>query len=170
MVNPINNALPELIGRSNAVKPAGKSPGQPAQAARDRVDFGGSKISQGQSLQIVTDRALEKLRSVVSEARAELGLPEDADLDTSPEATANRIADFALNFFSKYAENNDLADDEEGRAQFAEFIGGAIKQGISEARDILGSLQALSPDVESGIDKTSDIIQQRLDDFVANGL
>ena len=136
---------------------------------QDRVSFGAKPLSAADSQRVVLDRAFEKLRGVVSEARAALGLPEDAVIDTSPEATGNRIADFALGFFSKYAENHGLADDEAGRKAYADFIGGAIAQGISEARGILDSLNALNGDVSGNIDKTAEHIQSRLDDFIRNG-
>ena len=138
---------------------------------QDRVDFGGgAPLSENNIQDIVVERALDKLRAVVADAKAELNLPEESALDTSPEATATRIADFALGFFSKYAENNDLEDNEEGRAQFAQFIGEAINAGIGEARDILSALKVLNPQVDNNIDATAQIIQSRLDDFVANGL
>ena len=170
MVQNVNAAVQNL--------PAGERSSQPrpailqSQTKSSRVDsFSFSaKISFSQSQSIVVDRAFEQLRAVVEEARAELGIPEGEVLDTSPEATANRIADFALNFFSQYAENNGRADDEAGRSQFADFIGDAITQGIDEARGILTALSALDPEIESGIDQTADYIQGRLDDFVTNGL
>lgn len=137
----------------------------------DTVSLGtGESISTRQAMEIVVERAMEKLRAVVDNAREELGIPEGAVIDTSPEATAGRIVDFALGFFSKYAEEHGLNDDEEGRKQFADFIGGAIQQGIGEARSILTALSALNPEIEKGISSTWDIIQQRLNDFVANGL
>ena len=135
----------------------------------DSVSFNAS-ISLRQSQDIVVNRAFEQLRAVVDEARAALGIPEGQETDTSAGGTANRIADFALNFFSKYAENNGLADDEAGRAQFADFIGGAINQGIDEARGILEALNALNPEVNTGIDQIGELIQGRLKDFVTNGL
>ncbi len=121
-------------------------------------------------MNIVVERALDKLRGVVTQAREELGLPENAVLDTSPEATADRIATFALGAWVKYAERHNLEDTEENRKAFADFIGGAINQGISEARGILGSLNALTDEVDGNITKTSDIIQRRLQDFIINGL
>ena len=137
---------------------------------KDVVNIGGnSKLSVEDTMKVVYERAMDKLKAVVDAARGELGLSENEPLDTSPDATANRIADFALNFFAQYAENNDLANDEEGRQQFVDFIGAAITQGIDEARGILDSLQALNGDVSSNIDNTASIIQQRLDDFVLNG-
>lgn len=168
MVNPVNPAGSSseqvFFPKRGKLLPQDLRTGQ-----KDSVSFGNSKVSSREALQIVTERSLERLRAVVSDARAELGLPQDAVIDTSPEATANRILGFALNFFGKFAENNGLEDNEEGRRQFANFIGRAINQGISEARDILGALQALSPNVTANIDKTANFIQQGLDNFILNG-
>ena len=164
-------AAPLNSGRATEAKllPAGDSP-KPKKSAADSVALGtGQKVSSAQAQNILTERAYEKLRAVVSEARAELGLPEGGELDTSPEATANRIADFALGFFGKYAENNSLTNDEEGRRQYVGFIGKAVAQGIDEARGILGALNALNGDIAGNIDKTADVIQQRFEDFIANG-
>lgn len=140
------------------------------EARIDVLTFSTNAVSTTEAQEIVLNRAFEKLRAVVAEAREALGIPQGQEVDTSPEATANRIADFALNFFSAYAENNGLANDEEGRAQFADFIGGAIAKGIEEARGILTALSALNPDTESSIDQIASLVQARLDAFIANGL
>jgi len=135
--------------------------------AGDRVDLGQQALSSAQAMNIVMERALDKLRGVVDEARAQLGIPEDAVLDTSPEATANRIADFALGVFGVWRKNHDELAEEDARKQFASFIGGAIQQGIQEARGILTALNALNGEVDTNINTTWDIIQQRLSDFVS---
>ena len=115
----------------------------PLETARDAVEIGkGKPLSNDQSIQVVLERAMEKLRAVVDQARAELGLPEGAVIDTSPESTAQRIAD---------------------------FIGGAIQQGIEEARGILTALNSLNGDVDNNINKTWEVIQNRLTGFVKNG-
>lgn len=134
----------------------------------------GDSLSTDESMGIVVERAMDKLRQIVSDARAALGLPEDdsestgAMLDTSPDATANRIADFALSAFSAWRKQHTDFSDDEARQQFSDFIGGAIQDGIQEARDILKAVNALTGEVDSNIDTTWGIIQQRLDDFVAN--
>ena len=130
----------------------------------------GKPATATQALDVVRERAFEQLRSVVKDARAALGIPEGQTIDTTPSATADRIVNFALQFFSKFADNNGLADDEDGRRKYADFIGGAINQGISEARDILQGLQVLSGGVNDQIDETANLITKSLDDFVANGL
>ncbi|MBX3178569.1 MAG: DUF5610 domain-containing protein [Candidatus Hydrogenedentes bacterium] len=140
------------------------------EARIDVVTFGTNAVSNTEAQEIVLNRAFEKLRAVVAEAREALGIPEGEAVDTSPEATANRIADFALNFFSAYARNNGLDDNEEGRARFADFIGGAIAKGIEEARGILNALAALNPETESSIDQIASLVRARLDAFIANGL
>ena len=133
----------------------------------DRVDLGQRALSSAQAMNIVMERALDKLRGVVGDARAQLGLPEDAVLDTSPEATANRIADFALGAFGVWQKNHGDLVEEDAREQFASFIGGAIQQGIQEARGILSALNALNGEVDTNINTTWDIIQQRLSEFVS---
>lgn len=145
----------------------------PARAAAraDEVAFGqGGRLSDEERTKLVVERALARLRSVVDDAKEELGIEEGSPLDISPEATAGRIVGFALGFFDKYAKQNGLEDNEEGRRQFADFIGGAISQGIDEARGILGALNALDPDTGANIDKTASIISSRLEEFVKKGL
>ena len=132
---------------------------------RDIVQFGGQGLSNDESMQIIFERAMDKLRGVVDAARAELGVPEGATLDTSPEATAGRIVDFALGNFGHFYDNHPELSEEEARVQFADFIGGAINQGIQEASGILAALNALNPDVESMIETISGIINERLAAF-----
>ena len=129
----------------------------------DIVSVGSNPLTDADSLRVILEQALEKLQSVVGEARAALGIPEGAIIDTSPEATADRIADFALGFFDQFQENNPELNEEDARAAFVDLIGGAIQQGIDEARDILSALNALNGETDTNIGTIEQIIQQRLD-------
>lgn len=135
----------------------------------DSAVFGSRGLSAGESSNMVLERAYGHLRALVGDARAELGIPEDAVIDTSPEATANRIADFALGFFDKFRENHADLNEDDAKQAFVDLIGGAIQQGIQEARDILTALDSLNPEVDTNIDSIWEVIQQRLDAFLANG-
>ncbi len=136
----------------------------------DRLDIGRTgALTNDQAMNIVLERAMEKLRGVVDQAKAELGIPAGQTLDTSPEATATRIVEFALGFFENYASRHKLNDDEEGRAAYVEFISKAVYKGIDEARGILNALNALNPDVNGNIDKTTDLINQQFERFIVNG-
>lgn len=132
----------------------------------DTAIFGSTSITYEESITIVLDRSYARLQDVVGDARAALGLSTDQAIDTSPEATANRIADFALNFFAQYVENHPELADADAKQAFVDFIGQAIAQGIEEARGILDSLNALNPQINSSIDSISEVIQQRLDAFL----
>jgi len=147
--------------------------GPPNEAAPDRstapasiLEFSSGKVNSKQSINMVLERAYDKLRGVVGDARAALGIPEGAVLDTSNEATANRIADFALGAFDKYRKNHAELSDDEAKAQFVEFIGAAIEEGVNQARDILSALSSLTPEVDKNINSILDIIRQRLDAFL----
>jgi hypothetical protein len=140
---------------------------------RDVLDLGsGGDLSETETTGIIYERAMAKLKAVVEEARAQLGLAEGEVIDTSAEATAQRIADFAIGAFEVWRSHSgrDQLSDEDARAQFAEFIGAAVTQGIDEARGILGALNALNPDVTDKIDSIASLVQARLDAFVANGV
>jgi hypothetical protein len=135
----------------------------------DILDIGQSaKEAAENAPAIVSERAIMRIRAVVEEARTQLGIPEGAELDTSVEGTATRIVDFATGLYDTWRENNAELGEEEARQRFADLIGGAVAQGVSEARDILSSLQALSPDIDQKVTDIADLVQQRIAQFAAN--
>lgn len=140
------------------------------ESSTDTLSLGkGEAVDTNQAMNVVLERAMDKLRSVVSDARQALGMADNAQIDTSPEATASRIADFALGMFDKWRGQHTGLSDDDARQQFADYIGNAIQDGIEEARGILTSLNALNGEVDTNINKTWENVQQRLKDFVSNG-
>lgn len=141
------------------------------EGSKDILDLGkGEPLTGDQAMNVVLNRAMDKLRAVVSDAKKALGIDENATIDTSPEATGNRIADFALSAFDQWSKRHSDLSADDARKQFADFIGAAVQQGISEARGILGSLNALTDTVDSNINSTWDVVNKRLQDFVANNV
>ena len=116
-----------------------------------------------------SQKDLQNLESLVESAKADLGVSPDTSFDVTPEATANRIVDFALLAFSQFQENHTELSEEEVRTEFVEFIGKAIGKGIEEARDILTGLNSLTEEVNADITTTVDIINQRLQGFADQG-
>ena len=112
-----------------------------------------------------SQKDLQNLESLVESAKADLGVSPDTSFDVTPEATANRIVDFALLAFSQFQENHTDLSEEDVRTEFVEFIGKAIGKGVEEARDILTGLNALTEEVDADITTTVDIINQRLQEF-----
>jgi hypothetical protein len=133
----------------------------------DSFQLTGSFSSEN-SLNVVLERSYAQLRAIVGQARDDLNVPQGVSLDLSAEATANRIADFALGAFERFLANHEELGENEARQVFVDLVGGAINQGIEEAREILGTFDALTPEVGAKIDTVSGIIQQRLDSFLGN--
>ncbi len=146
---------------------------QAARSSQDTVSIGGNTlITAKMSIKIVVERSMARIRLVVSNSAEAAGVQGNGQVsahDQSAEAVAGRIADFALGAFEAWWDNHDELGEDEARQQFVDFIGGAIGQGIAEARDILGALNALTPGVDSKISSISEMIQARLDEFAANG-
>jgi len=90
----------------------------------------------------------------------------DAGLDVSPEATADRIVSLSTAFLPQYQEQHPELSDEEARVAFTEIISGGVDTGFSEAREILSGLAVLNGDIASNIDKTYDLVQEKLAAFV----
>ncbi|MCL2917991.1 DUF5610 domain-containing protein [Shewanella litorisediminis] len=111
--------------------------------------------------------AIEAINEQLAPTQGEQAIERLAEegVDTSPEATAGRIVDFATQFFSVYQSQNSSQSFEQQLEGFMGVIGGAIDQGFKEARDILDGLKVLEGDIAAGVDKTYDLVQQGLKDF-----
>lgn len=88
--------------------------------------------------------------------------------DNSPEATAGRIVSLSTAFFSAFQQQHSGLEGDEALNRFMETIKGGIEKGFKEARDILQGLQVLNGDIAANVDKTYELVQKGLDDFVAN--
>ncbi|WNO60217.1 DUF5610 domain-containing protein [Rheinheimera sp. MMS21-TC3] len=89
----------------------------------------------------------------------------DSGIDTSPEATAERIVSFATAFYGKYKEQNPGKSEEENLESFLKVIGGGIEKGFADAKNILKGLQVYEGEVESGVDKTYGLVMDGLASF-----
>ncbi|MDX1392410.1 MAG: DUF5610 domain-containing protein [Rheinheimera sp.] len=89
----------------------------------------------------------------------------DSGIDTSPEATAERIVAFATGFYGRYKELNSGKSEEENLNNFLNIIGGGIDKGFNDAKDILKGLKVYEGEVETGVDKTYSLVMQGLDSF-----
>ncbi len=61
----------------------------------------------------------------------------------------------------------DKEDSEETRKAFADYIGKAVDRGFGDAQKLLG---ALPDSVQSGIQESRKLVDDKLSDFVKNGL
>ena len=137
---------------------------------QDIVQLGSQSMSIELSLEIVVERAQGRVASRmaphVPENAPAWGLRRQMD-DFSPEAVSQRIVDFATGFLGAYLENHGDEPADAATTAFADLIRGAIEEGFDQARDILGAMSALSPEIADSIQQTFDLTMQRLDEFFA---
>lgn len=89
----------------------------------------------------------------------------DNGVDMSPEATADRIVNFATKFFGIHQQQHSGMSLDEQLDSFMGIIGGAIDNGFKEAKDILSGLKVLQGDIADGVDKTYSLVQEGLQAF-----
>jgi len=112
--------------------------------------------------------ALEGINEALKALGVEKTIEDSVDegIDVSPEATADRIVAFSTNFFPLYLEQHPEVDEQEALSKFVDVIGAGIDQGFSEAKDVLSGLNVLEGDIASNIDKTYELVQKGLADFI----
>lgn len=123
--------------------------------------------SGDQSMTLLYRAAIEAINKELAPSMGENAIQTayDNGVDTSPEATAERIVSFATQFFSVHQQQNSNMSLDEQLDSFMNIIGGAIDNGFKEARDILSGLKVLQGDIADGVDKTYGLVQEGLQAF-----
>ena len=130
----------------------------------------GSTIDINYAEQVLQNELGESFANALKEAGIDGQGMEDlfsGAVDFSPEATAQRIVDFATSFLGAFKGNH--ADDD-GNAQidgFSQMIKDAVDEGFQQSRDLLDGIGKISSQVAEGVDRTYNLVMQGLDDFAA---
>ncbi|EJN01216.1 DUF5610 domain-containing protein [Herbaspirillum sp. YR522] len=123
--------------------------------------------SQNDPLALVYKSAIENLNDVLRPELGDNAIEAASSQDNSPEATAGRIVDFITNMFGLFKQNNVDQDDSTNVDDYMSLVLKGVDQGFKEARGILDGLKVLNGDIASNIDKTYELVQKSLADFVA---
>ncbi|MBP0600758.1 DUF5610 domain-containing protein [Herbaspirillum sp. LeCh32-8] len=123
--------------------------------------------SQNDPLALVYKSAIENINDVLRPELGDNAIQNAMSQDNSPEGTAGRIVSFVTNLFELYKQGNVDKDDATNADEYMAKIMKGVDQGFKEARGILDSLNVLNGDIASNIDKTYDLVQKGLADFLA---
>lgn len=123
--------------------------------------------SQNDPLALVYKSAIENINDVLRPQMGDNAIQNAMSQDNSPEGTAGRIVSFITNMFELYKQRNPNKDDATNVDDYMAMIFKGVDQGFKEARGILDSLSVLNGDIASNIDKTYDLVQKSLADFIA---
>ena len=123
--------------------------------------------SNNDSLSLLYKTALDAINAELEPVMGENAAQKiyDSGIDTSPEATADRILAFATGFYSRYKELNPDKTEAENLTAFLDLITPGIEKGFADAKDILKSLKVYEGEVETGVDSTYSLVMQGLDSF-----
>ncbi|WP_206434411.1 DUF5610 domain-containing protein [Iodobacter ciconiae] len=126
-------------------------------------------ISSGDKpMQLLFRTAIDKINEVLKPEFGDDAIKNALGQDNSPEGTAGRIVALSTGFYEAFAKQRPGQDPEKTAEEFTKVIRGGVERGFKEARDILKSLQVLDGTIASNIDKTYDLVQKGLDDFLAS--
>ncbi|WP_166840024.1 DUF5610 domain-containing protein [Rheinheimera pleomorphica] len=123
--------------------------------------------SNNDSLSLLYKTALDAINAELEPVMGENAAQKiyDSGIDTSPEATADRILAFATGFYSRYKELTPDKTEAENLTAFLDLITPGIEKGFADAKDILKSLKVYEGEVETGVDSTYSLVMQGLDSF-----
>lgn len=126
-----------------------------------------SLSSNNDSLSLLYKTALEGINAELEPVLGENAAQKiyDSGIDTSPEATAERIVAFATGFYSRYKALNPGRSEQEQLDNFLKVIGGGIEKGFADAKDILKGLKVYEGEVSEGVDQTYAKVMAGLDSF-----
>lgn len=171
---------PETAGEAkrSGSKMAAEAPQSGSAAAvRDRLNVRILQSSLEVSIQageksqaLVFRSAIDRINELLAPEMGPDAIQGALGEDNSAEATAGRILSLSTGFFETYAAQRPGDDAQEVAKDFVALIRGGFEKGFNDAKDILKGLDVLGGDIESGIMKTFELVQQGLDDFLAGKL
>ena len=151
------------ISENSNIKNKAKDKANKTSKGLDQVDVGMQEVYK--SLTMLADEVLAKLEEILAEDLPD-GIRNLKPENHTPEATADRIITGVSALFPVYAAQNPQLEGEELVDSFMKTIRGGIEDGYKQAENILGDIGAYEIEgVESGIEETKKIVEEKLEDL-----
>ena len=128
----------------------------------------GQQIDLSYSQRVLQDSLTSSFDTALSDAGLELDVQTllSSGLDLSPQATAQRIVDFAVSFFDAFQANHLDDDGKESQVDsFSALIRGAVEEGFADARSIIEGIGPIREGVAADIDETFELTMRGIDEF-----
>ena len=126
-----------------------------------------SLSAPGQPLSLLYQTAIAAINAELAPTMGDNAIErtQQEGIDTSPEATAERIVSLTMGSFGRFQEHHPGMDESEQAERFFELVSTGIEQGFGAAKDILEGLSVLEGSIADNIDKTYELVQQGLEQF-----
>ena len=151
---------------STVVNLQGTAPQQNQATIGDVLDIGHG-INAGYASTVLQNALEDRLQAAFETAGLDIPVAElpTSGLDTSPEATARNIVDFAVGFYGQYTANHQDGEAQARLEGFVALIKGAVEEGFAEAREILSGIGKIPQEVGASIDETFELTMKGIDEF-----
>ena len=137
-------------------------------ASEDRVEISlAANLTVEAVNGILNDSVVEQINKAIQEAGIDLKVEEAeaSGTDTSPEATARRIADYSVGFMDRFTAGHQGMSAKATVQGFMSLIRDAIEVGFKQAREVLAGVTKLSDTIDQNISRTFELTRQYLDEF-----
>lgn len=121
-------------------------------------------------LQLLFKNVIENLNETLKPVFGDNAIQNAVNQDNTPEGTAGRIVSLATGLLGAFQAQHPGEDQASVVNNFMETIGKGIEQGFKEAREILQGLGVLQGGIAANIDKTYELVQNKLDEFLSRTL
>jgi len=140
--------------------------------------FSDASQKQENAAQMVYQAAIAKLNEILT-PKDDKGQPIKGDAPISeetlkkqggmdywsPENTAKRIVSGAGNFLEGFKKAHPKLEGQALMDHYMEVVGGGLKQGFNEAKDILSELKVFDGQIKNNYQTTFDLVQKGMEDF-----
>ncbi len=158
------NGLATTIARPFETRPTKTDRSEKTSTSRSAARISLTTVNNQSALKLIADKSYAKILETTNAAAKELGYDLNT-LDTSPEATSSRIADFAVGLFGLYKQQHPELGDEEALSKYETLIKGAVTSGYREALGVLKGLGVNDRSILDTAQKTIDMVFEKLDRF-----
>ena len=137
-------------------------------ATKDRVEISlAANLTVEAVNGILNDSVVEHINKAIQEAGIDLKVEEAeaSGIDTSPEVTARRIADYSAGFLDRFAAGRGGMASEATIEGFMSLIRDAIEVGFKQAREVLAGVTKVSGTIDQNISRTLELTHQYLNEF-----
>lgn len=159
-MGPIGHQISELAHARNAER---------KQSVESVSDESISLSTDSEPQALVLQTALEGINDALQNTLGDNAIQSayDANMDTSPDSTAERIVSSSMQNFPVFQEQHPDLTQDEALTAFVNIVSEGINAGFAEAEDILSSLNALQgTDNTKLIQETLTLVHEKLNAFV----
>ena len=167
-----HSSILSVVSSRTIISSSSAGSGQSISArAGDLLDLS-NQIDPGFARSVLQDTVEKRLETALQDAGLDISAQEILSQkgDQSPQATADRIVQFATSFFEPHKATHVDLESKRQVEEFASLIREAVETGFEEAGSMLSQLGQIPGAVQADMDETLELVMKGIDDFANDKL